>query len=80
MVALEPHHHRHGMARWRRCLMCVVCMAGEVEELKSHLLVVYWKMEVASLSWEWCGLCWVSVGGASLGCGKRLRKVVSEQG
>lgn len=57
-VALEPRRHLHVMAHWRRHLTCVVCMVGEVEELRNHPLVVCWKTEVVSLSWEGYGLCW----------------------
>lgn len=79
-VAPEPRRHLHVMAHWRRHLTCVVCMVGEVEELRSHPLVVCWKTEVVSLSWEGYGLCWVSEGGASLCCEKRMRKVLFDWG
>lgn len=75
VVAPEPHHRRFGTAHWRRRPMCAVCTVEEVEELRNHLLAVCWKMEAASRSWEGCGLCWVWVGGASLCCEQRMRKV-----
>lgn len=71
--APEPRRRLHETARWRRRPTCAACTAEEVEELKSHLLAACWK--TASRCWEGCGLCWASVGGASLGCEKRMRKV-----
>lgn len=48
-------------------------MAGEVEELRIHLLEVCWKMEEASQSWKAYGLGLELVGGASLCCEQRKR-------
>lgn len=74
--APEPHRRLSGTARSRRRPTCAVCMVEEAEELRSHLSAVCWKMEAASQSREGCGLCWASVGGASLCCCKRrMRKV-----
>lgn len=54
--------------------MSVVCTEAEVEELKSLPLAVCWKMMAASQNWEGHGLCWGSVGGASPGCERRMRR------
>lgn len=79
-VAPEPRPRRRGTVRWRRRPTCAVCMAEEVEELMSPLLVACWKTRAASWSWEGSGLCWASVGGASLCCERRMRKTISDWG
>lgn len=50
--ALELHLHHYERARWRFHLLCAACKVEVEEELKSHLLVVCWRMKVALQSWE----------------------------
>lgn len=55
--ALELLLHQFERAHWRLHRMCAACKVEEVEVLKNHLLVVYWKMKVALQSWEGWDLC-----------------------
>lgn len=48
--ALELHPCQCERARWRFHLLCAACKVEEVEELQSLLLVVCWRMKVASQS------------------------------
>lgn len=73
--ALELRRRRCERARWRFHLLCAACKVEEVEELRSHLLGVCWRMKLAFRSWEGWGPCWEWEGGACLCC-ERKRKVL----
>lgn len=45
--ALALRQRPYERAHWRFRLMCAACKVEEVEVLKSHLLVVYWRRKVA---------------------------------
>lgn len=73
--ALELRLRQCERARWRAHLLCAACKVEEVEELRSHLLVVCWRMKVALQSWEGWDPCWEWEGGA-FPCCERKRKML----